>query len=160
MKDITLMSIRDLTKKTGLTSRTLRFYEEMGLIAPERISENSLRCYHQADIDKIKRIKELKKLFGFSLEEIKLIVEIEGCCCSRHKRIYESLTGSKEKLAMLGKGHKVLSELRAVAGKRKKSIENLIMELDKKLDFIKKELSAIQKNHINRGGGKNEKVVN
>ncbi|MEW9106116.1 MerR family transcriptional regulator, partial [Paenibacillus sp.] len=60
-------------KLTGLTLRTLRFYDQIGLFSPSAHSDSGHRLYNQADLSRLQQILSLKEL-GLSLEEIKSIV--------------------------------------------------------------------------------------
>jgi DNA-binding transcriptional MerR regulator len=79
MKDIVLntepklLKIGDVAKKTGITLRTLRYYEELSLIEPDNRSKGNFRLYHPNIIQRVQFINSLKKL-DFSLEEIRDIV--------------------------------------------------------------------------------------
>lgn len=68
--------IEDVAKESGFTKRTLRYYEDIGLIKPSR-TESSYRLYSEEDIKNIKRIKTLKSNLGFSLLEIKDAINLE-----------------------------------------------------------------------------------
>lgn len=71
------LQIGDAASVTNLTPRTLRFYEERGLLpAPERML-GGFRLYSPADIARIERIKQLKELLGFSLSEIGEMLDAE-----------------------------------------------------------------------------------
>lgn len=63
--------IGDLAKEFGITLRTLRFYQDRGLIAPRR--EGTTRIYSEADRARIERILGAKKL-GFTLTEIRAML--------------------------------------------------------------------------------------
>ncbi len=69
--------IGELAAKSGVTIRTIRYYEELGLLASKRRTRGGQRTYTNSDFVYIKRIKELQVL-GFSLEEIKKIIELKG----------------------------------------------------------------------------------
>lgn len=68
--------IEDVAKKSGLTKRTLRYYEDIGLIQPSR-TESSYRLYSEEDIENLIRIKALKCNLGFTLFEIKETLNLE-----------------------------------------------------------------------------------
>lgn len=68
--------IEDVAKKTGLTKRAIRYYEDIELIKPIR-SESSYRLYTEDDIDKITRVVALRDSLGFSLSEIKDVFDLE-----------------------------------------------------------------------------------
>ncbi|UFJ42992.1 MerR family transcriptional regulator [Brevibacillus humidisoli] len=68
--------VGELAKITGLTIRTLRYYDQIGLFSPSGYSDSGYRLYHEADISKLQQILALKDL-GLSLEEIKSILADE-----------------------------------------------------------------------------------
>lgn len=55
--------------KAGITTRTIRYYDQIGLLKPSSIMDNGYRCYSEKDFLKLQRIIALKHL-GFALEEI------------------------------------------------------------------------------------------
>ncbi len=69
--------IGEVADRTGVTQRTLRFYEEKGLLTPADRMDGGFRLYSEADIGRIRLIKQLQQLLGFSLAEIKEMVEAE-----------------------------------------------------------------------------------
>ena len=84
------MKIKQVEELVGITSKNIRFYEEQGLLSPER-AENGYREYHQEHVDTLKKIKLLRKL-GVSVEEIKRA--LAGTlslqeCLERHLRLLE-----------------------------------------------------------------------
>jgi len=68
-----LWKVGELAKLAGLTIRTLRFYDQIGLFSPSAYSDSGHRLYDEADLSKLQQILSLKEL-GLSLEEIKSIV--------------------------------------------------------------------------------------
>ena len=69
--------IEQVAARTGLTKRTLRYYEEIGLLPPPTRTEGNYRLYSEADIVQLERIKRLRDLLGFSLAEIREIAQAE-----------------------------------------------------------------------------------
>ncbi|KRF09926.1 MerR family transcriptional regulator [Paenibacillus sp. Soil787] len=66
--------VGDLAKLTGLTVRTLRFYDQIGLFSPSGYSKTGHRLYNEADIRRLQQILSLKEL-GLSLEEIQTVLK-------------------------------------------------------------------------------------
>lgn len=64
------MKINEVEALVGITKKNIRFYEEEGLLAPRRNSENGYRDYGEAEVETLRRIKLLRKL-GMPLEEIR-----------------------------------------------------------------------------------------
>ena len=71
------MQIGEVAERTGLTHRTLRFYEEKGLLEPPTRMEGGFRLYSEQDVRRIEHVLELKHLLGFSLAEIKEMIDAE-----------------------------------------------------------------------------------
>src|SRR5258708_19030164 len=72
-----LFTIEQVAARTGLTKRTLRYYEEVGLLPPAERTEGNYRRYSETDIQRLERIKELRDLLGFSLTDIREILQAE-----------------------------------------------------------------------------------
>jgi DNA-binding transcriptional MerR regulator len=64
------MSIGDVAELLGTTTRTLRYYEELGLVSPSRQTVTAQRRYGAEEIERLRRIRELQTLLGLDLEEI------------------------------------------------------------------------------------------
>jgi DNA-binding transcriptional MerR regulator len=69
--------IEEVAARTGFTKRTLRYYEEIGLITPAGRSEGNYRLYSEADVARLQRIKRLKDVLGIPLSSIKRLAEVE-----------------------------------------------------------------------------------
>lgn len=63
------MQIKDVEKLTGLTAKSIRYYESMGLLSVKRNEENDYRYYTEDNVYQLKKIKLLRYL-GFSIQEI------------------------------------------------------------------------------------------
>ncbi len=89
--------IGEVSEHTSLSLRTIRYYEEEGLITSHR-SKGGQRWYTDQDIVYLKRIIELKGL-GFSLSEIRRIIELKAEDESGNKRRNELLAQYRKKLS-------------------------------------------------------------
>lgn len=114
-------SINKLAKLAGVSTRTLRYYDEIGLLSPERISSNDYRVYGQKEVDLLQQILFYREL-GVSLDEIKNIV---------WSKDYDGIVALQ--------GH--LSALKA----KKEQIELLITGVEKTIAASKGEISMSNK---------------
>jgi len=69
------MHIGDVAERTGLSLRTIRYYEEAGLVAPVGRTTGGFRLYAENDIERLELIKQMKPL-GFSLEEMRELLRL------------------------------------------------------------------------------------
>jgi DNA-binding transcriptional MerR regulator len=70
--------ISDAAATAGVSARTLRYYEELGLLAPSLYTPGGERRYTEDDLLHLKRILELREVLGMNLEEIKEFLSFEG----------------------------------------------------------------------------------
>jgi DNA-binding transcriptional MerR regulator len=74
----TLLRIGDVAEQVGTTTRTIRYYEEIGLLPGSAArAAGAHRAYGEADVERLRHILRLKELLNVSLEDLKLLVEAE-----------------------------------------------------------------------------------
>jgi DNA-binding transcriptional MerR regulator len=72
------LRIGDVARLAGTTPRTIRYYEEIGLLpAPSARERGAHRTYAEEDVERLADLLRLKDLLGLSLEELKALVEAE-----------------------------------------------------------------------------------
>lgn len=75
MSQVNLLKIGELSKKTGVTVGTLRYYSDLGLLRPSLRGDNGYRYYSQDASSQVEFIKKAQTL-GFTLEEIKRFLDV------------------------------------------------------------------------------------
>jgi DNA-binding transcriptional MerR regulator len=73
-----LLKIQEAAAEVSLTPRSVRYYEEIGLLRPAARSEGDYRLYDQTDVERLRFIKGLRDDAGFSLAEIAQLLEDEA----------------------------------------------------------------------------------
>lgn len=73
-----LLRIQAVADAVGLTTRSIRYYEEIGLMKPAARSEGAYRLYDADDVARLRFIKALRDETGFSLAEIGQLLEDEN----------------------------------------------------------------------------------
>nr|WP_294693939.1 MerR family transcriptional regulator [uncultured Friedmanniella sp.] len=68
------MQIGVVAERTELSIRTLRHYEEVGLVTPSARSSGGFRLYTEDDVDRLRTIRRMKPL-GFTLDEMRRLLE-------------------------------------------------------------------------------------
>ncbi|MEU2349347.1 MerR family transcriptional regulator [Modestobacter sp. NPDC049651] len=69
------MQIGEVAERIGLSLRTIRYYEEVGLAVPSARSDGGFRLYADDDVERLRVIMQMKPL-GFSLEEMRELLEL------------------------------------------------------------------------------------
>ena len=95
-----LMRIQEAAAEAGLTPRSVRYYEEMGLLKPAARSEGDYRLYDDTDLERLRFIKGLRDDAGFSLAEIARLLEDEAAR-ERGHAAYHATTDPAERRRIL-----------------------------------------------------------
>ena len=69
--------IGEVAKLTGVTTRTLRYWEELDLLRPSSYGAGGERMYSPSDVARVTRIRNLQELLGFSLAEVRAVLDTE-----------------------------------------------------------------------------------
>ncbi|MDB9528779.1 MerR family transcriptional regulator [Oscillatoria sp. CS-180] len=123
-----LLKVGELAKQTGLSTRTLHYYDEIGLLVPSHRTEADHRLYSAQDIIRLQQILSLRQL-GFSLSEIQACLESPDFSLPQvidwhRSRLHEQITLSQTLLKRLNGIAKELETTQSVA------VENLIETME------------------------------
>jgi MerR family transcriptional regulator, repressor of the yfmOP operon len=101
--EIPLLRIQEVADLVGLTARSIRYYEEIGLLKPAARSEGAYRLYDADDVARLQFIKGLRDDAGFSLAEIGQLLEDETARATNRTR-FRASTSIAERRAVLHDG--------------------------------------------------------
>lgn len=133
-------TVNHLAKLSGVSTRTLRYYDKIGLLKPLRVSSNGYRIYGQCEIDLLQQILFYRAL-DFSLEEIKHIIHSPSF--NREQALQSHLSSLETRRnqieLLIGNVKRTISAMKGAA----------IMDDQDKFEGFKKEL--IQENEASYG---------
>jgi len=137
------LQIGEVAERTGVTQRTLRFYEEKGLLKPPTRMEGGFRLYSEADIQRLERIRHLQQLLGFPLAEIKEIVEAdevkmqiraeynpEAEVSEKKRQIQKAIEVTERQLELIGQKATAIADMQAKLEERLGKFKGWIRDLD------------------------------
>jgi DNA-binding transcriptional MerR regulator len=126
--------IGEVADLVGTTPRTIRYYEEFGLLAaPPAHEKGRHRTYDDADVRRLQELIRLRDLLGVSLEELKRLVEAEEARAALRER-WQHTAADADRRAILeqSRGH-VTAQL-ALVRARRAALDGLESELAAKLE--------------------------
>jgi MerR family transcriptional regulator, repressor of the yfmOP operon len=141
----TLLRIGDVAKLVGTTPRTIRYYEEIGLLpeAPARPSGGH-RVYSEAEVERLRELIRLKDLLGVTLEELKTLLAAEEARASvraelrredvppprRRELLSEALGQIDRQLSLVDKRAAEMAKLKTELSETRKRVRRKIREID------------------------------
>ena len=112
------MRIGELAEATGTTTKTLRYYESIGLLSVPERTESGYRSYRAPAVERVRFIRDAQAS-GLSLTEIRSILELkdagEGSCAHTRSLLHRHLDELDEQIERLHEARRELAELAARA---------------------------------------------
>jgi MerR family transcriptional regulator, repressor of the yfmOP operon len=148
MSETTRVELRigDVAKLAGTTPRTIRYYEEIGLLqAASGREPGAHRTYAEADVERLTELLRLKALLGVSLDELKELVEAEGARAAlreewqggvedpvRRRQILEQSLGHlASQLELVRRRRQEIAKLEEELVARRKRVRALMREVER-----------------------------
>jgi DNA-binding transcriptional MerR regulator len=130
--DSKLISIGEAAEQVGMTPRTLRYYEELGLVCSSRQTSTAQRRYGPEELTRLREIRELQTLVGLDLDEIgeQLLAydRLEGL-----RAEYRNDPPPERRDAILVEGLAILERLRDRVEERRGRLDAFAAELDARI---------------------------
>ena len=124
--------IGETAQRAGVSERTLRYYEELGLVAPAEHSPGGNRRYGDAEVARVRRIRELQELMGLNLDEIRTVVCSEDRFESLRAR-WQASEDPVDRREILDEAISVATPLRERVDAKRTQLSAFLDELDRKL---------------------------
>jgi len=127
-------TVKKLGQMAGISSRTLRYYDEIGLLKPCRINSSGYRIYGQAEVDRLQQIMFYREL-GMGLESIKAVVTDQSFNGSKALRAHrqklhdkrrqlDELIANVEKTIAAAEGGDTMNDQEKFTGFKQKLVED------------------------------------
>lgn len=136
------MQIGEVSARTGLTQRALRYWESRGLLAPPTRMEGGFRLYSEDDVARLARITEIKRLLGFSLAEIKQIMEADDLL-RQIRTENKQQPDPREKRANLERAVGIIIDQLALVRSRIDSMRELQTHYERRLERLQDRIASI-----------------
>ena len=141
--DEAYLQIGEVAERTGVTQRTLRFYEEKGLLRSPSRMEGGFRLYSENDVRRVEQIRKLQGLLNVSLADIKEMVDAreilrelqaqyrpEAEVAEKKRQLQRAIEVSQAQYAIVKQKTTHLEEMKAQLEERLKTYDRWMAELD------------------------------
>jgi MerR family transcriptional regulator, repressor of the yfmOP operon len=124
-----LLRIQGVAAEVGLTPRSIRYYEEVGLLKPAARSEGAYRLYDADDLERLRFIKGLRDDAGFSLAEIGQLLEDEDAR-ARNRVRFRAARDPQERRSILHESSARIDHQIAILRAKIERLESMIVEAE------------------------------
>lgn len=138
------MKIDQVAKRSGLTKRTIRFYEEIGLLSAPKRTEGGVRLYSEDDMEELEKVMQAKEVLGFSLQELQSFMKI-GKQLELNKEGYLLSLDPKERLEKLLDIEAQLSVQHQLITKKLETIQSFKKDLETMKERAAHAIEQLQK---------------
>jgi DNA-binding transcriptional MerR regulator len=119
-----LLRIGEVAERSGVTPRTIRYYEEIGLLASGPTREKGKhRLYDEADVERVRELTRLRDLLGVTLDELKQLVAAEDARAVLRRRFHETESQSE----------------------RLRLVDEALPHVDAQLELVRKRIAELRK---------------
>jgi MerR family transcriptional regulator, repressor of the yfmOP operon len=138
------LRIGELAELTGTTPRTIRYYEEIGLLpASEEREQGKRRLYADSDVERLQELIRLRDLLNLSLDELSQLVAAEAARAEIRREFAETEDADTRRELLEQAMEHICTQLQLVRG-RKKELERLERELTARQRRVRGRLREIE----------------
>ena len=129
------LRIGEVAERVGVTPRTIRYYEELGLLGGGERSQGAHRHYSEADVARLRELIRLRDLLGLSLDELVVLAEAEEARAALRDQWYGDPT-DEERVAILDRAKELAQQQLDLVNARRQRLDEFADELEQKLELI------------------------
>jgi DNA-binding transcriptional MerR regulator len=124
--------IGEVAERVGITTRTIRYYEELGLLGSSERAKGKHRLYTDEDVARLQELIRLRDLLGLSLDELVALTEAEETRALLRSE-YAETTSDRERLRIVETAIPIVEQQLELVRKREAAVAEFASELEGKL---------------------------
>ncbi|MBV8081308.1 MAG: MerR family transcriptional regulator [Actinobacteria bacterium] len=138
------LRIGEVAELVGVTTRTIRYYEELGLLGGVERSKGAHRTYTEADVARLRELIRLRDLLGLSLEELVALAEAEEARAALRDQWHGDPT-TAERIAILTRSSELVRQQIDLVEARRARLDEFAAELREKLASLQRRRRALER---------------
>ena len=137
-----LLGISKAAAECGVSERALRYYQQIGLLKPTGSTPGGMRRYSDADLNRVRRIRELQSLLGFNLDEIRAVLTSDDRLAAIRAEYHATAEGSARRAQLLRQALKVREDLAETVDTKIAALQDFRADLTASMDRVRALLSG------------------
>jgi len=136
------LRIGEAAELAGTSTRTLRYYQELGLLTPSGTTAGGARRYSDADVARLHRIRHLRDLVGFNLTEIGVVLGAEDRLAEIRREWWAGLTPDRQR-QLLHEATTINADLQDAVRVKMAGLHEFLAGLEERADTIRRRLAEV-----------------
>jgi MerR family transcriptional regulator, repressor of the yfmOP operon len=132
----TALRIGEVARRCGVTTRTIRYYEELGLLGGGERAKGAHRLYSEADVARLSELIRLRDLLGLSLDELVALAEAEEARAALRDQWYGDPT-DEERVTIIERATELVQQQLDLVRARRRKLDEFAGELEEKLASLR-----------------------
>jgi MerR family transcriptional regulator, repressor of the yfmOP operon len=137
------LRIGEAAALAGVSTRTLRYYQELGLLTPSGTTAGGARRYSDADVARLHRIRHLRDLVGFNLTEIGVVVTAEDRLAEIRREWWAGLAPERRR-ELLNEALAINADLQRAVRTKMAGLEEFLAGLKERAANIERRLTEVE----------------
>jgi DNA-binding transcriptional MerR regulator len=139
------LRIGEVAARTGTTTRTIRYYEEIGLLPASKRPSGAHRVYDESDVERLQEVLRLKDLLGVSLDELRELVAAERARAALRSEWHTGSASTARQREILHEGLGYLDRQLELVVRRREEITRLADEIEEKRQRMRARLAELER---------------
>lgn len=131
------MRIGEAAALLGVSTRTLRYYQELELVVPSAFTAGGARRYRPADVERCRRVRELQVLLGFDLDEIRQVLDAEDRLQALREEWQSGQPPKARRRQILQEGMDLNQSLQRQVREKQRRLQAFLDELEERAERVR-----------------------
>jgi MerR family transcriptional regulator, repressor of the yfmOP operon len=132
-RDGELLGIGAAAARAGVSERSLRYYQQIGLLTPSASTPGGMRRYSAADLERVARIRELKSLLGLDLDTIAIVLRSEDRLAEIREAWHHEQASAASRRELAAESLRLQEDLRATVQAKREAMSSFLADLNARI---------------------------
>jgi DNA-binding transcriptional MerR regulator len=144
------LRIGEAAQLAAVSARTLRYYQELGLLTPSGTTSGGARRYSDADVARIERIRHLQDLVGFDLNEIRTVLTAEDRLAAIRREWFEAQSARRQ-IQLLKECIEINADLQATVKDKMSGLQDFLTGLAERAELYRRRAREVAQEEVTEG---------
>lgn len=143
------LRIGEAADRAGVSARTLRYYQEIGLLTPAGTTVGGARRYSDADVARVNRIRHLRDLVGLDLNDVGRVLAAEDRLAAIKREWFEDQSPRRQ-TALLREATAINAEMQGIVRNKMASLTEFLAGLEERADNYRRKMATLEADSLTR----------